>query len=45
MEEKDEMLDEFEYSAEAAERKTEVKIVHNDDYIYAFIKAFNRSNK
>ena len=26
MEEKDEMLDEFEYSAEAAERKTEVKM-------------------
>ena len=28
-----------------ASQKTEVKIVHNDDYIYAFIKAFNRSNK
>ena len=28
-----------------ASQKTEVKIVHNEDYIYAFIKAFNRSNK
>ncbi len=28
-----------------ASQKTEVKIVHNDDYIYVFIKAFNRSNK
>ena len=28
-----------------ASQKTEVKIVHNDDYIYAFIKAFNSSNK
>ena len=28
-----------------ASQKTEVKIVHNDNYIYAFIKAFNRSNK
>ena len=28
-----------------ASQKTEVKIVHNDNYIYAFIKAFNSSNK
>ena len=28
-----------------ASQKTEVKIVHSNDYIYAFIKAFNKSNK
>ena len=28
-----------------ASQKTEVKVVHNDTYIYAFIKAFNSSNK
>jgi hypothetical protein len=28
-----------------ASQKTEVKVVHNDNYIYAFIKAFNSSNK
>ena len=28
-----------------ASQKTEVKVVHNDDYIYAFIRAFNSSNK
>ena len=28
-----------------ASQKTEVKIVHNDNYIYAFIKAFNSSNE
>ena len=28
-----------------ASQKTEVKIVHSDNYIYAFIKAFNSSNK
>ena len=33
------------HSDSLASQKTEVKIVHNDDYIYAFIKAFNSSNK
>ena len=28
-----------------ASQKTEVKVVHNDTYLYAFIKAFNSSNK
>ncbi len=28
-----------------ASQKTEVKVVHNDTYIYAFIKSFNSSNK
>ncbi len=28
-----------------ASQKTEVKVVHNDDYIYAFIRSFNSSNK
>ena len=28
-----------------ASQNTEVKIVHTDNYIYAFIKAFNSSNK